>query len=126
MGSRGRNLYRSLLLAHKKYLPTEMRELGDAYVKSEFRLHKSAKPEHLPMFFAEWEKYLEQLAMTGRAQESIHMGSLDKELSKGAEKQSVFQFGVDLPSDLELTDEQLQQLKKLWDEAGKIGRPKDV
>jgi hypothetical protein len=31
-------LYKSILRAHSKYLPMEMRQLGDAYVKSEVRL----------------------------------------------------------------------------------------
>jgi hypothetical protein len=30
-------LYKSILRAHSKYLPMEMRQLGDAYVKSEVR-----------------------------------------------------------------------------------------
>ena len=35
------SLYRSILRTHSKSLPHEMRSLGDAYVKSEFRLHKN-------------------------------------------------------------------------------------
>lgn len=38
-----------------------MRLIGDAYVKNEFKLHKNAKPEHLKLFFAEWNKYLEHI-----------------------------------------------------------------
>lgn len=34
-------LYRRLLRAHRKFLPKEMRLLGDEYVKSEFRAHRS-------------------------------------------------------------------------------------
>lgn len=41
-------LYRRLLRAHRKYLPHEMRVLGDQYIKSEFRLHQNVdNPAHL-------------------------------------------------------------------------------
>ncbi|KAL7482649.1 hypothetical protein ACHAW6_008315, partial [Cyclotella cf. meneghiniana] len=63
--NKGLNLYRSILHAHSKYLPTEMRQLGDAYVKSEFRLHKSVmKAEQLQNFWEEWEKYLGHIEET--------------------------------------------------------------
>lgn len=41
-------LYRRILKAHRKYLPAEMRLLGDEYVKSEFRAHRNVdNPAHL-------------------------------------------------------------------------------
>ncbi|KAI8279406.1 Succinate dehydrogenase assembly factor 3 [Colletotrichum sp. SAR11_57] len=41
-------LYRRLLRAHRKYLPTEMRLLGDDYIKAEFRAHRTVdNPAHL-------------------------------------------------------------------------------
>lgn len=41
-------LYRRLLRAHRKFLPSEMRLLGDEYVKAEFRAHRSVdNPAHL-------------------------------------------------------------------------------
>ncbi|KAF3803360.1 Succinate dehydrogenase assembly factor 3 [Colletotrichum gloeosporioides] len=41
-------LYRRLLRAHRKYLPTEMRLLGDEYIKAEFRAHRTVdNPAHL-------------------------------------------------------------------------------
>lgn len=41
-------LYRRLLRAHRKFLPADMRVLGDIYVKSEFRLHRNVdNPAHL-------------------------------------------------------------------------------
>ena len=41
-------LYRRLLRAHRKHLPREMRLLGDAYVKSEFRAHREVEnPVHI-------------------------------------------------------------------------------
>jgi uncharacterized protein YqiB (DUF1249 family) len=47
-------LYKALLRAHKTVLPDAMRSLGDAYVREEFKLHKSAKPQHLNGFFTQW------------------------------------------------------------------------
>lgn len=75
------SLYRSLLRAHSKYLPTnEMKKLGDAYVKNEFRLHaKVTNPEQLQNFFTEWNAYLHQLQSTARAQQSQQLGILDDE-----------------------------------------------
>jgi hypothetical protein len=41
-------LYRRILRAHRKKLPAEMRLLGDEYVKSEFRAHRSSdNPIHI-------------------------------------------------------------------------------
>jgi hypothetical protein len=41
-------LYRRLLRAHRKHLPREMRLLGDAYIKSEFRAHREVEnPVHI-------------------------------------------------------------------------------
>ena len=54
-------LYRGILRLHKEKLPVQMRGLGDAYVKSEFRLHKTAKPSFLPNFFKAWNEYAEGL-----------------------------------------------------------------
>jgi hypothetical protein len=44
-------LYRRLLRAHRKHLPSEMRLLGDEYIKSEFRAHREVEnPVHLVCF----------------------------------------------------------------------------
>lgn len=51
-----------------------MRQLGDAYVQSEFRLHKTAKPEQATLFFVEWENYLQHIERAGREKQSIEMG----------------------------------------------------
>ena len=41
-------LYRRLLRAHRKFLPKEMRLLGDEYIKAEFRAHRGIdNPAHL-------------------------------------------------------------------------------
>jgi len=104
-----------------------MRDIGDAYVRSEFRLHKTAKPEQARQFFDGWQRYLDQLLMTARARESASVGSLDDKRSPGSRDGSmtppVFHFGADLPQDVELSDEQRAQLEKLRSEAGKARRP---
>lgn len=122
MANRALTLYRSLLRVHKKHLPVEMRELGDTYIKSEFRLHKTAKPEQAEKFFEEWENYRSQILMTARAQESRSSGSLDDK-SGGGSGSTVFDFGVDLPPDAELSEEQREQLQQLREEATKAGKP---
>ncbi|CAG8727502.1 4671_t:CDS:2, partial [Acaulospora colombiana] len=54
-------LYRNLLRIHRR-LPIEMRSLGDDYVKSEFKRHKTAdNPVHIMGFLVEWNRYLDQL-----------------------------------------------------------------
>lgn len=41
-------LYRRILRAHRKKLPTDLRFLGDSYVKSEFRAHRNVEnPIHI-------------------------------------------------------------------------------
>lgn len=41
-------LYRRLLRAHRKHLPSEMRVLGDLYIKAEFRAHRNVdNPAHM-------------------------------------------------------------------------------
>lgn len=41
-------LYRRLLRAHRYHLPSEMRVLGDEYIKAEFRAHRNVdNPAHM-------------------------------------------------------------------------------
>jgi hypothetical protein len=72
-----RRLYRRLLRAHR-FLPYEMRSLGDDYIKaghfsriptnavshvtSEFRRHREAtNPVHIMGFLTQWKMYLDEL-----------------------------------------------------------------
>jgi len=116
--SRATSLYRSLLRAHKRHLPAKMKQLGDSYVKTEFKLHKhQAKPEQVERFFVEWENYLQQILMTARAQDAVKTaGTLDDKMNG-----SIFHFGKDLPQEVqqELTEEQAAQLEKLREETRK-------
>ncbi|KAL0938899.1 acetate non-utilizing protein [Colletotrichum truncatum] len=55
-------LYRRLLRAHRKYLPGEMRLLGDEYIKAEFRAHRTVdNPAHLIGFLSEWQLYAQKI-----------------------------------------------------------------
>jgi hypothetical protein len=109
--ARPSQLYRAILMAHKKHLPPQMKGLGDKYVKNEFRLHKTAKAEQVAVFALQWEDYLNQISMTARAKESASAGAVD----------DVFAFGRDLPHDASLSEEQMKQLEKLREEASKAG-----
>jgi hypothetical protein len=50
------SLYRQLLRAHAERLPAAQRELGDAYVKSEFRSHRDADAKFLAAFESQWRR----------------------------------------------------------------------
>ena len=91
------SLYRALLRAHREKLPREMRALGDAYVREEFRKHKAASATFLPAFFREWTAYLELL----------HTASPQADV------------GQDLPPSTmaQLSEEQTLQLRSLQAEA---------
>ncbi|KAM0259520.1 hypothetical protein ACHAQJ_003246 [Trichoderma viride] len=84
-------LYRRLLRAHRKYLPAEMRLLGDQYIKAEFRAHRNVdNPAHLIGFLSEWQMYAQQIEGESWVGEKIDQGKLQK-----------------------LSDEQVQQLYEL-------------
>ncbi|ORY62183.1 P-loop containing nucleoside triphosphate hydrolase protein [Pseudomassariella vexata] len=64
-------LYRRLLRAHRTHLPTEMRLLGDEYVKSEFRAHRNVdNPAHL--------LYAQQIEGDSWKGEKIDQGKVEK------------------------------------------------
>ena len=52
--SKVRSLYKRILLLHR-FLPIDLRALGDQYVKEEFRRHKTASPKEVTSFMVEWE-----------------------------------------------------------------------
>jgi len=105
-------LYRGILRAHRK-MPMEMRMLGDKYVRSEFKLHKSVtNPGQLESFFVAWEEYLDQMMRAARRRDSVSNGTLDEK-----DEMERVGFGRHLPLDVELSDDQKSQLEKLKDEA---------
>ncbi|KAF4080611.1 hypothetical protein AMELA_G00173420 [Ameiurus melas] len=58
--SRVRALYKRILMLHR-FMPIDLKALGDQYVKDEFRRHKSAPPEQAQHFMKEWEAYRDTL-----------------------------------------------------------------
>ena len=76
-------LYRSILKEHRR-LPASHRELGDTYVKNEFRQHKNAKDLHLQHFMKEWNLYLNQLR---RQRESFGIAMSEQQISTLSKEQ---------------------------------------
>ncbi|RDL34527.1 Acn9 family containing protein [Venustampulla echinocandica] len=72
-------LYRRLLRAHRKHLPTEMRLLGDEYIKSEFRAHRDVEnPVHIVGFLTEWQLYAQKLEGNSWVGERMDPGKIEK------------------------------------------------
>ncbi|KAI9745203.1 MAG: acetate non-utilizing protein 9 [Claussenomyces sp. TS43310] len=72
-------LYRRLLRAHRKHLPTEMRLLGDEYIKSEFRAHRDVEnPVHIIGFLTEWQMYAQKLEGESWIGERMDSAKIDK------------------------------------------------
>lgn len=95
--------------------------VGDAYVKSEFKLHKTANDEQRDRFFSEWQAYLVHVRETARAIESRSVGIAD---SHGDERvpPPLYNYGVDMQNDIEMSEEQKVQLEQLREEALKTGK----
>lgn len=81
-------LYRDILRLHRAKLPGPMREVGDKYVKSEFRRHKEAQPPPTDGQWAEfntqWSAYIDMMRGTadlpgGRAIDEGILGSMSAE-----------------------------------------------
>ena len=94
------SLYRGILRAHRS-LPSHLRNVGDAYVKSEFRLHRTAREPFVAAFLHEWSVYLSTL----RTQAGENVG---EHLPESAARS--------------LTTEQKEQLNKLKAEAAQVWR----
>lgn len=75
---RVRLLYKTILRLHRG-LPTELRVLGDNYVRDEFRRHLKCNPMEAQLFMTEWAKYAstitEQVGLRGKPK-----GELGEEL----------------------------------------------
>ncbi|QSZ29929.1 hypothetical protein DSL72_004447 [Monilinia vaccinii-corymbosi] len=72
-------LYRRLFRAHRKYLPREMRLLGDEYIKNEFRAHREVEnPVHIIGFLTEWQMYAQKLEGESWIGERMDREKIDK------------------------------------------------
>merc|ERR1719427_551463 len=54
------SLYKTILRLHE-YLPADLKSVGDKYVKSEFRLHKTADEQFVKSFLSQWDEYRQNL-----------------------------------------------------------------
>ncbi|CAR29033.1 hypothetical protein ZYGR_0W00610 [Zygosaccharomyces rouxii] len=72
------HLYRRILREHRN-LPALQRELGDQYVKNEFRLHRSAEnPLHIVGFLTSWQDYLRMITKGDWIDEAMSSEVLQK------------------------------------------------
>ncbi len=46
-------LYKAIFRLHRS-LPPELKAIGDAYLRQEFKQHKDAEPAHAVVFMQEW------------------------------------------------------------------------
>ncbi|KAL6099317.1 succinate dehydrogenase assembly factor 3, mitochondrial [Pungitius pungitius] len=108
-----RSLYKRILVLHR-FLPIDLRALGDQYVKDEFRRHKSAAAEEAKGFMAEWKNY----------KDTLQTQVLE---SAGGQKRSV-KFGANLPDGTlgSFQDDQIGQLYELMLESTKSSRQFDI
>uniref|UniRef100_A0A9J8DE11 Succinate dehydrogenase assembly factor 3 n=2 Tax=Cyprinus carpio TaxID=7962 RepID=A0A9J8DE11_CYPCA len=106
-----RSLYKRILLLHR-FMPIDLRALGDQYVKDEFRRHKSAAAEEVTLFMAEWQNYKDTL------QTQILEAVGNKKLA----------FGADLSEGKlkHFQDEQIGNLYELMLESTKPNRQFDI
>jgi len=98
--SRVRILYKTILRLHRG-LPPDLKAFGDEYVRDEFRRHKKAEVQFIPIFMKEWTNYATTLA-----------GQL-------GQKTSYKVLGVPLATSRlsEMSDEQVAQLFELFSAA---------
>lgn len=111
--SKVRSLYKRILVLHR-FLPIDLRALGDQYVKDEFRRHKSASAEEVRSFMTEWENYKD---------------TLQTQVLEATETQcSSVKFGADLPEGKlnNFQDDQIGQLYELMLESTKSTRQFDI
>ncbi|XP_029976674.1 succinate dehydrogenase assembly factor 3, mitochondrial [Salarias fasciatus] len=108
-----RALYKRILVLHR-FLPIDLRALGDQYVKDEFRRHRGASPEEAKGFMTEWQNYKETLQ--------------NQVLASAGDRLGPARFGADLPEEKlrDFQDEQIGQLYELMLESTKPNRQFDI
>ncbi|XP_049628762.1 succinate dehydrogenase assembly factor 3, mitochondrial [Suncus etruscus] len=107
--SRVRALYRRILQLHR-FLPPDLKALGDQYVKDEFRRHKTVGSDETQRFLQEWEMYAAVLWQQANENTENSTGKAC--------------FGTTLPEEKlnDFRDEQIGQLQELMQEATKPSR----
>ncbi|XP_034457143.1 succinate dehydrogenase assembly factor 3, mitochondrial [Hippoglossus hippoglossus] len=111
--SKVRSLYKRILVLHR-FLPIDLRALGDQYVKDEFRRHKGASPEEVKGFMVEWQQYKDTMQT--------------QVLDSAGEQLSSVKFGSNLSEGklIDFQGEQIGQLYELMLESTKPNRQFDI
>ena len=92
-----------------KSLPVELREIGNSYVRNEFKLHKAATPDQAKTFLTEWANYAQTLM---------------KQLKPNAGPKRI---GLNLEDKIENFNEgQITQLYELFQETKKAPSPNNA
>lgn len=105
------SLYRSIVRLHRDKLAGPMRDLGDDYVRSEFRSHLRGKTTQLQWkeFVDQWQTY--RAFLSGRGGAKAPMVQTSGELS---------------PEVLEMmSDDQRKRMDMLREEARRLGKPEE-
>ena len=71
------SLFRSILHLHRLVLPIDARLVGDAFVKEEFKNHKSANKTQAQKFLAQWLSYKNTLDTVPKPEKSHSESFLD-------------------------------------------------
>ena len=103
-----KRLYKLVFQLHKS-LPVELREIGNSYVRNEFKLHKAATPDQAKTFLTEWANYAQTLM---------------KQLKPNAGPKRI---GLNLEDKIENFNEgQITQLYELFQETKKAPSPNNA
>merc|ERR1712024_170048 len=96
-------LYKNIYKAHRN-MPVEIQQLGDMYLRVEFKRHKSCDPKFIPEFMKQWEDYYDSIK---------HAQDHNKPVGKKLSEQVV---------ENQLSNVQLEQLLDLGLEATKTSQ----
>ena len=110
-------LYGRILRLHRAKLPLPLRDMGDQYVREEFRqmwnLKDADLKRHYPEFTSQWQNYARTLSLSEEG---------GRPAGEGAAEDALGSLGSSTSGDLSeeslegLSDEQREQLKRLKDE----------
>mmetsp|Transcript_42621 Transcript_42621/g.110147 ORF Transcript_42621/g.110147 Transcript_42621/m.110147 type:complete len:106 (+) Transcript_42621:48-365(+) len=84
----GKSIFRTIMRLHRTKLPAVMRDLGNPYVRREFRLHyvPNVAEKHRTKFLAEWNNYVSTLSsqatVVGKEMEPEQLGKLNDDQKK--------------------------------------------
>ena len=107
-------LYRAILRSHKM-LPGDMRDLGDKFVKIEFREHKNMdniEDELIRKFFVEWTVYLNEMIQQSKLE--IAKESNNNNNNNNSNQSSSFGKNLDINQIQGMSQTQLDKLESFW------------